>query len=144
MRKGGRKKRYKVKRAYFPVTTSFHDPWEGKDVKQSFRFSLPHMTAVEAVFVLTGEDREKAAQVLLMNCIHPEDKERLERHIRKYPAFAQSCALTIMEHAIEALRPTIAYAMRVFNEEWSNLVKTVAKEPFFQPIFAKLYRRFFK
>lgn len=141
MRKGGRKRRYKVKRAYFPVTSAFHDPWEEKDVKQTFRFSMPHMTAVEAMFVLTGEDREKAAQVLLVNCVHPEDKERLEKHIRKYPAFAQSCALTIMERAIEALRPTISYILRVVSEELKNRRKErESREPF----FTKLYRRFFK
>lgn len=144
MRKGGRRRRYKVKRAYFPVTTSFHDPWEEKDVKRTFRFSLPHMTAVEAACVLTGDDRDKAAQVLLMNCVHPEDRERLEKHIRQYPAFAQSCATAIMERAVEALRPTVACAMRVFNEEWSNLIKTVGKEPFFQSIFKFFHRRFFK
>ena len=141
MRKGGRRKRYKVKRAYFPITTSFLDPWEGKNVKQSFRFSLPHMTAVEAVFVLTGDDREKAAQTLLMNCVHPEDKDRLEKHIRQYPAFAQSCALTIMERAIEALRPTISYILRVVSEELKNRRKERdGKEPF----ITRLFRRFFK
>ncbi|MFV0423755.1 hypothetical protein [Oleidesulfovibrio sp.] len=141
MRKGGRKRRYKVKRAYFPVTSAFRDPWEEKYVKQTFRFSLPHMTAVEAVFVLTGDDREKAAQVLLMNCIHPEDKERLEKHIRKYPAFAQSCALTIFERAIEALRPTISYILRVVSEELKSRRKErESREPF----FTRLYRRFFK
>lgn len=140
MSKGGRKKRFKVKRAYFPVTCAFRDPWEQKDVKQTFRFSLPHMTAVEAALVLTGEDRGKAATVLLMNCVHPEDKERLQKHIEKYPAFAQSCATTIMERAIEALRPTISYMMRVISEEWGKIIKIVGKEPF----IAKLYRRFFK
>ena len=140
MRKVGKKTRYKVKRAYFSITSDFFDPWEQKNIKQSFRFSLPHMTAVEAVFVLTGDDREKAAQVLLMNCIHPEDKDRLEKHIRKYPAFAQSCATTIMERAIEALRPTIAYMMRLIQEELHKAIKLVGKEPFFQ----SLYRRIFK
>ena len=140
MRKGGRKKRYKVKRAYFPVTTTFHDPWEGKDVKQSFRFSLPQMTAVEAVAVLTEEEQDKAVQALLMNCVHPADRERLEKHIRKYPAFAQSCASTIIEHAVEALRPTISYVMRVIAEELNKIIKTVGKEPF----ITRLHRRFFK
>ena len=141
MHKGGRKRRYKVKRAYFPVTTDFFDMWEQKTVKQTFRFSLPHMTAVEAVAVLAGEDREKAAQVLLMNCVHPEDKARLEKHIRQYPVFAQSCANTIMERAIEALRPTIAYAMRVISEELKKAIKEAGgKEPF----ITRLYRRFYK
>lgn len=141
MRKGGKKRRYKVKRAYFPVTSEFFDPWEGKTVKQTFRFSLPHMTAVEAMFVLTGDDREKAAQVFLMNCIHPEDKKGLEKHFRNYPAFAQSCANTIMERAVEALRPTIAYTMRVISEKLKKSIKkTSGKEPFFQSLF----RRFFK
>ena len=140
MSKGGRKKRFKVKRAYFPVTSAFHDPWEEKDVKQTFRFSLPHTTAVEAALVLTGDDRDKAAQVLLMNCVHPADKERLEEHIRKYPAFAQSCANAIMERAIEALRPTVSYMMRVISEEWGKIIKIVGKEPFFQ----SLLRRFFQ
>lgn len=140
MSKGGRKARYKARRAYFPVKCAFFDPWEEVKIDEVFRFSLPRMTEVEVGLVLTSEDPDKAARIVLMNCVHPGDKDRLQKHIERYPAFAQSCASLIMTEAFEKMRPVVNAMLHLCREELSKILKLPENEPF----ITKLYRRFFK
>ena len=71
---------------------NFVDAWEGTEKEFSFRFAKPTKTQIKMMQKTAVKDAAQAAQNLLVNIIHPDEKEALLSAADEYPGLITSFA----------------------------------------------------
>lgn len=87
---------------YVSFTHSFDDPWAGdsadnpQSVSLTFRFAKPNKTQVQRLQDKAGKNPAQAARNLLLDIVHPEEKEALTTAMEDYPGIATSFSTAII------------------------------------------------
>jgi hypothetical protein len=69
---------------YITLTAEFED-FEGNDVRREFRFSNPGKAKIQRCQKEMVKSPDKAFRTLVMDCIHPDEREKLSEDIDRYP-----------------------------------------------------------
>lgn len=87
----------KNERKYAAFPHSFRDPWEGADVEMQFRFGKPTKGEIKRLQDMAGKNPSQAARNLLLDTVHPEDKEKLTEAMENYPGIATSYSTALIK-----------------------------------------------
>ena len=82
-------------RKYAPFFHSFTDPWEDAELEFTFRFAKPGVLAIKQLQKTAGRDSARASRNLIVNVIHPEDKEAFFAAADQYPGLITSYATAL-------------------------------------------------
>lgn len=69
---------------YIPFTAEFED-FEEAEVRLTYRFSNPGKSKIQRCQKEMMKAPDKAFRTLVLDCIHPEDREGLTADIERYP-----------------------------------------------------------
>ena len=89
-------------RKYVSFSHTFSDPWAGDnaedapDVGLSFRFAKPTKTQIQRLQDKAPKNPVQASRNLLLEVVHPEDKQGLSEAMEEYPGIATSFATAII------------------------------------------------
>ena len=89
-------------RKYVKLTHSFEDPWAGESaeyanaVSVTFRFAKPTKTNIQRLQDKAAKNYSQASRNLLIDVIHPEEREELMEKMEEYPGIATSFATAII------------------------------------------------
>lgn len=92
----------KDSRKFVPFTHSFEDPWAGdsaddaQSVTLTFRFAKPGKTQIQRLQDKAAKNPAQAAKNLLLDVIHPDDREVFAARLEEYPGIATSFASAII------------------------------------------------
>lgn len=90
-------------RKFVAFTHTFSDPWAGesaedaKDVTLSFRFAKPTKTQIQRLQDKAAKNAGQASRNLVLDCVHPDDKQALTDAMEEYPGIATSFATAIIK-----------------------------------------------
>ena len=90
-------------RKFVPFSHTFADPWsaenadEAQDVTLKFRFAKPSKTQIQRLQDKAPKNAGQAARNLLLDVVHPEDKEALMENMEEYPGIVSSFATAIIK-----------------------------------------------
>lgn len=79
-----------VGRKYALFTHIFMDNWEGREIEYKFRFAKPNHMLIKQMQKQAPRDSTLASRNVLVNTIHPEDKDAFIAAITEYPALINS------------------------------------------------------
>ena len=85
-------------RKYVSFSHTFSDPWSGEnaeeaqDVTLSFRFAKPTKLQIQRL-----QDAGQASRNLVLDCVHPDDRQALTDAMEEYPGIATSFATAIIK-----------------------------------------------
>ena len=75
---------------YAKFEHSFSDPWEGVEKEFSFRFARPTKPQIKMMQKGAVKDAALAAQNLLVNIVHPDEKAAFLSAAEDYPGLVTS------------------------------------------------------
>lgn len=90
-------------RKFVPFSHSFEDPWAGdsaedsKTVSLTFRFSKPTKTQLQRLQDKATKNSTQAARNLLLDIIHPDDKQSFLESMEEYPGITASFSTAILK-----------------------------------------------
>lgn len=90
-------------RKYASFTHAFEDPWagesaeDGKTVRLTFRFAKPTKVQLQRLQDKATKNSTQAARNLLLDIIHPDDKEQFLGSAEEYPGITASFAGAILK-----------------------------------------------
>lgn len=90
-------------RKFVAFTHSFDDPWSGESadeaqsVSLTFRFAKPTKTQIQRLQDKAAKNPAQAARNLLLDVIHPDDREAFSARLEEYPGIATSFASAIIK-----------------------------------------------
>lgn len=90
-------------RKYVSFSHTFSDPWAGdnaedaEDVTLTFRFSKPSKTQIQRLQDKASRNVGQASRNLVLDCVHPDDKQALTDAMEEYPGIAASFATAIIK-----------------------------------------------
>ena len=90
-------------RKFVAFTHSFDDPWAGESaddaagVSLSFRFAKPGKTQIQRLQDKAAKNPAQAAKNLLLDVIHPDDRESFTACLDEYPGIVTSFASAILK-----------------------------------------------
>lgn len=90
-------------RKYAAFTHSFVDSWagenaeDGKTVTLTFRFSKPTKIQMQRLQDKAVKNSSQASRNLLLDIIHPDDKERFIECAEEYPGITASFSTAILK-----------------------------------------------
>lgn len=90
-------------RKYVSFSLTFADPWSGEnaedaqDVTLTFRFSKPTKTQIQRLQDKAPKNPGQASRNLLLDTVHPEDKEKLTQAMDDYPGIATSYSTALIK-----------------------------------------------
>ena len=94
-------------RKFVAFSYTFSDPWAGEnadgsledaqDVTLSFRFAKPGQTQIQRMQDKAMKAPGQAARNLLLDMVHPDDKQELMDSMEKYPGVTVSLAGAILK-----------------------------------------------
>lgn len=90
-------------RKYVSFSLTFADPWAGEsaedapDVTLTFRFSKPTKTQIQRLQDKAPKNPGQASRNLLLDTVHPDDKQALTDKMEEYPGIATSFATVIIK-----------------------------------------------
>ena len=90
-------------RKYVSFSHTFSDPWSGdsaedaQDVTLSFRFAKPNKTQIQRLQDKAARNAAQASRNLVLDCVHPDDKQALSEAMEDYPGIATSFATAIIK-----------------------------------------------
>lgn len=93
----------KDNRKFVPFTHSFEDPWGGESAEDAqsvtltFRFAKPGKTQIQRLQDKAAKNPAQAAKNLLLDVIHPDDREAFTASLEDYPGIATSFASAIIK-----------------------------------------------
>ena len=79
-------------RKYVSFSHTFSDPWSGEnaeeaqDVTLSFRFAKPTKLQIQRLQDKAAKNAGQASRNLVLDCVHPDDKQALTDAMRNTPA----------------------------------------------------------
>ena len=89
-------------RKFVSFSLTFSDPWAGEsaddpqDVTISCRFAKPSKVQIKRLQDKAVKNSGQDAHNLLLDVVHPDDKEALLQHIEEYPGVTSSFAAMIL------------------------------------------------
>lgn len=94
-------------RKYVSFSHTFSDPWSGEnasgsledaqDVTLAFRFAKPNKTQIQRLQDKAAKNAAQAARNLILDVVHPDEKQALTDAMEEYPGIATSFATTIIK-----------------------------------------------
>ena len=90
-------------RKYVSFSHTFADPWTGEtaedaqDVTLTFRFAKPNKTQIQRLQDKAAKNAGQASRNLVLDCVHPDDKQALSDAMEEYPGIATSFATAIIK-----------------------------------------------
>ena len=90
-------------RKFVPFSHTFADPWsaenadEAQEVTLSFRFAKPSKTQIQRLQDKAAKNAAQAARNLLLDTVHPEDKNSLTESMEEYPGIATSFCTALIK-----------------------------------------------
>jgi hypothetical protein len=90
-------------RKYVSFSHTFADPWTGEtaedaqDVTLAFRFAKPTKTQIQRLQDKAAKNAGQASRNLVLDCVHPDDKQALSDAMDEYPGIATSFATAIIK-----------------------------------------------
>ena len=94
-------------RKYVSFSHTFSDPWSGEnatgisedaqDVTLTFRFAKPTKTQIQRLQDKAAKNAGQASRNLILDCVHPDDKQALTDAMEEYPGIATSFATAIIK-----------------------------------------------
>lgn len=73
---------------YAEASHSWADPWTGEEVSKRYRFARPTKSQIKRLQQTAVKNSEAAGRNLILDTVHPDDKERLAADLEDYPALA--------------------------------------------------------
>lgn len=89
-------------RKFVSFTHTFSDPWSGenaedaRDVSLSFRFAKPTKLHIQRLQDKAAKNAGQASRNLILDCVHPDDRQALTDAMEEYPGIATSFATAII------------------------------------------------
>ena len=90
-------------RKYVSFSHTFADPWSGEnaddaqDVTLTFRFAKPNKTQIQRLQDKAAKNAGQASRNLVLDCVHPDDKQALSDAMEEYPGIATSFSTAIIK-----------------------------------------------
>ena len=90
-------------RKYVSFSQTFADPWSGEnaedahDVTLTFRFAKPNKTQIQRLQDKAAKNAGQASRNLILDVVHPDDKQALSDAMEEYPGIATSFATAIIK-----------------------------------------------
>lgn len=90
-------------RTFATMTHTFSDPWAGdgpedaRDVTLTFRFAKPTKLHIQRLQDKAAKNAGQASRNLVLDCVHPDDKQALTDAMEEYPGIATSFATAIIK-----------------------------------------------
>lgn len=90
-------------RKYVVFSHTFSDPWAGEtaddaqDTTVSIRFAKPNKTQIQRLQDKAVKNAAQASRNLILDVVHPEDKQALMDAMDEYPGIATSFATAIIK-----------------------------------------------
>lgn len=90
-------------RKYVAFTHSFADPWSGdsaedaQDVTLTFHFAKPTKLQIQRLQDKAAKNAGQASRNLVLDCVHPDEKQTLTDAMEEYPGIATSFATAIIK-----------------------------------------------
>lgn len=90
-------------RKYVSFSHTFADPWTGEtaedaqDVTLTFRFAKPNKTQIQRLQDKAAKNAGQASRNLILDVVHPDDKQALSDAMEEYPGIATSFATAIIK-----------------------------------------------
>ena len=70
---------------YAEISHAWEDIWKKEDVSVSYRFSKPTVAQVKRMQATAAKKADQAAERIVLDTIHPDDKERMLKDAATYP-----------------------------------------------------------
>ena len=93
-------------RKFVSFSHTFSDPWSGenatgaledaREVTLSFRFAKPNKTQIQRLQDKAAKNAAQASRNLILDCVHPDDKQALTEAMEEYPGIVTSFAAAII------------------------------------------------
>lgn len=90
-------------RRYVSFSHTFCDPWAGgsaedaQDVTLSFRFAKPTKTQIQRLQDKAAKNAGQASRNLVLDCVHPDDKQAMLEAMDEYPGLATTFATALIK-----------------------------------------------
>lgn len=86
-------------RKYAEFSHSFVDPWadDGEETAFTFRFAKPNRTQIKRMQDTAGKSAAQASRNLLVEIVHPEEKDALIGALDSYPGLVTAFASAIIK-----------------------------------------------
>lgn len=88
-------------RKYVEFSHTFEDPWGAEDgeteVKCSYRFAKPNKMQIKRLQDTAAKNAVNAARNLILDVVHPDDKDRLVQAIEDYSGLAMTLSTAIIK-----------------------------------------------
>lgn len=90
-----------ISRKYVEFSHSFEDPWgvdgDETEVKCTYRFAKPNKMQIKRLQDTAGKNAANAARNLVLDTVHPDDKDALVRAMEDYPGLATTLSGAILK-----------------------------------------------
>ena len=90
-------------RRFVTFTHTFSDPWAGEstedaqEVSLSFRFAKPTKLHIQRLQDKAGKNPGQASRNLVLDVVHPEDRQALLDAMEEYPGLSTTFATAIIK-----------------------------------------------
>ena len=90
-------------RKFVKFSHTFADPWAGesaddaKDVTLTYRFAKPTKTQIQRLQAKAGKNPGQASRNLVLDVVHPEDRQALLDAMEEYPGLSTTFATAIIK-----------------------------------------------
>ncbi len=82
---------------YAAFTHSFRDPWADVEVELSFRFAKPGKNQIKRMQDTAAKNAAQASRNILLDTVHPDEKDKLVATLEEYPGVATSYAAALIK-----------------------------------------------
>ena len=90
-------------RKYVLFSHTFPDMWAGNsaddapEVTLSYRFAKPTKTQIQRLQDKAARNAGQASRNLVLDCVHPDDKQALTEAMEEYPGLSSTFATAILK-----------------------------------------------
>jgi hypothetical protein len=84
-------------RIYKEISHTWHDLWKEADISVSYRFARPTVSELKRMQHTAAKNASAAAQQLVLDTVHPDDKEKLLAVLEEYPLLATTLSTALIE-----------------------------------------------
>ena len=90
-------------RKFVSFSHTFSDPWSGdtsedaRDVTLAFRFAKPTKMQIQRLQDKAVKNGGQASRNLVLDCVHPDDKQALTESLEEYPGLATTFATALIK-----------------------------------------------
>jgi hypothetical protein len=85
-----------TEKVYKEISHTWHDLWEERDITVAYRFSKPSPADIKRMQAGAVKNAGSASRQILMDTVHPDDKEKMLADLQEYPALASTISSAII------------------------------------------------